>query len=333
MLPNSTTISIALCTYNGERFLQEQLDSLAAQTRLPDEVVVGDDGSSDDTLSILQAWSETAPFPVRIVVNAKNLGYARNFESTLQRCQGKIVFLSDQDDIWLPDKIETMVQRFQESDQIQAVFCNASLVDQNRQSMNRDLITYTRPWQYCREPAYMGLDAREEIAIYGCAIAVRKSLIDQIFPMPPHPKWGHDVWIYIMARYFGEIAIEPRPLFLYRIHGQNVSTFLYPWQQSIWESWYYREGAYLSKLYEEKRLELIERLQTLPDSNRKRQHLKYLFLQQRHGANRRKIQNRLIIFFPLALVELLSGRYFQFPQAWKSFIYDLKEGLHNLWRR
>ena len=326
-------ISVALCVYNGEKYLQEQLDSLAAQTRLPDEVVVGDDRSCDRTLEMVRQWARTVPFPVRITVNEKNLGYARNFESVLLRCKGKIIFLADQDDVWLPDKIAVMARRFQQSPSVQAVFCNAELVDQGGQSMNLDLVSYTRPWQYCREPAYLGLDAREEIAIYGCAIAVRKSLVEQIFPMPPNPKWGHDVWIYVMARHFGEIVIETKPLFLYRVHGNNVSTFLYPWQQAIWESWYYREGPYLNRLYEQKRQELIERLQDLPDSDRKRRHLRYLLLQRRHGGARRKIQERIITGLPLALAELVAGRYHQFPQPWKSLLYDLKEGFLNLWRK
>ena len=95
----SSTVSVALCTYNGERFLQEQLDSIAMQTWTPDEVVVGDDGSSDSTLEILERWKQSVPFSVRIERNERNLGFAKNFESTLSRCTGDVVFLCDQDDV------------------------------------------------------------------------------------------------------------------------------------------------------------------------------------------------------------------------------------------
>lgn len=99
-------MSIAMATYNGARYLREQLDSFAAQTRLPDELVVCDDGSSDDTLNILEEFARTAPFQVRIFRNDVNLGYAQNFARALERCVGDLVFLSDHDNVWFEDKID-----------------------------------------------------------------------------------------------------------------------------------------------------------------------------------------------------------------------------------
>ena len=101
-------ISIALCTYNGEKFLREQLDSFSVQTRLPDEVVVGDDCSTDRTVEILEEWAKTAPFRVEIVRNPQNLGYEKNFEQTMLRCTGDVIFPSDQDDVWLPEKLSRL---------------------------------------------------------------------------------------------------------------------------------------------------------------------------------------------------------------------------------
>ena len=101
-----TTVSIALCTYNGERFLDAQLTSLAEQSHRPDEVVICDDDSSDGTLGIIQAFADTAPFKVRVFRNSQNLGYVKNFEKAVSLCQGDVIFMCDQDDVWHPEKIE-----------------------------------------------------------------------------------------------------------------------------------------------------------------------------------------------------------------------------------
>lgn len=102
------TISVALATYNGERFLQEQLNSLAAQTLLPCELVVGDDGSTDGTLDILERFAKTAPFPVRIQCNPTNIGYGQNFLQTATRCRGHWIAFCDQDDVWDYNKLSSL---------------------------------------------------------------------------------------------------------------------------------------------------------------------------------------------------------------------------------
>jgi len=101
-------LSVAMCTYNGEQYLQEQLDSIIAQTRLPNEVVVCDDGSTDATLQILDEFQETAPFPVRIYRNGTRLGPTKNFEKAIKLCSGNVIALSDQDDVWMPHKLERL---------------------------------------------------------------------------------------------------------------------------------------------------------------------------------------------------------------------------------
>lgn len=104
------SISIAMCTYNGERYLREQLDSLSRQTCRPLELVICDDGSTDKTLQIIQDFTATAPFPVYLHVNPTNLGYADNFLKAAGLCQGEWVAFSDQDDVWMPEKIERVEQ-------------------------------------------------------------------------------------------------------------------------------------------------------------------------------------------------------------------------------
>lgn len=116
------TVSLALCTYNGEKFLLEQLQSFLAQTRQPNELVVCDDVSSDRTLEILNEFAQCAPFPVRIFVSDMTLRSTKNFEKAIGLCEGDIIFLSDQDDVWFPDKLARMLTIFEEDAGVGAVF-------------------------------------------------------------------------------------------------------------------------------------------------------------------------------------------------------------------
>ena len=104
-------ISIALCTYNGDPYLSELLESLAGQDFRPCELVVCDDGSTDSTLSILNEFEHVAPFPIRIFNNTENLGVIKNFEKALSLCTGDYIAPCDQDDIWQPEKLERLVTR------------------------------------------------------------------------------------------------------------------------------------------------------------------------------------------------------------------------------
>lgn len=318
--------SIALCTYNGEKFLRDQLASFAAQTVLPDEVVVGDDGSSDATLEILTQWAKTVPFPVRVTRNEKNFGYAKNFEAVIARCTGDVIFLSDQDDAWHPGRISQTLAVFAEKPEVGAVFCNADVVGEKDEPLGMDLVTYTRPWFRWREPGWLFPEAAdEEIAIFGCATAIRRTLAGLLFPMPDG--WGHDVWIYGFSRYFAEIAVIAEPLFDYRLHGENVSMKLGAEAYTAWRDAYFRDAVYLYRLYTQKRADIRQFLDTLPDSPRKSTRLAFLAAQEKHLARRAKIQHSPLRHAQLWLWEIFTGGYFRHPQAVKSMLFDLKEGL------
>ena len=97
-----------MATYNGEKFLEQQLQSLSKQTRLPAELVICDDTSSDATVDIIKRFSETAPFPVKLVVNEERLGWRGNFLKAASLCVSEYIAYCDQDDIWLPEKLATV---------------------------------------------------------------------------------------------------------------------------------------------------------------------------------------------------------------------------------
>src|SRR5713101_1538304 len=105
---NKMYLSVAMCTYYGARFLQEQLESIAAQTRLPDELVVCDDRSADGSVEIVRNFAKSAPFPVQLEINETNLGAIKNFEKAIGLCEGETIALADQDDIWKPQKLSRL---------------------------------------------------------------------------------------------------------------------------------------------------------------------------------------------------------------------------------
>lgn len=122
-------LSVALCTYNGETYIREQVESILNQTLPVDEIVVCDDGSTDETLSIIESFRENTSVDIRIYRNETNLGVCANFQKAVDLCNGDIIFLSDQDDVWHGDKVETVVGYFNLHHQKQVVFTDGQLID------------------------------------------------------------------------------------------------------------------------------------------------------------------------------------------------------------
>src|SRR5262245_56995621 len=138
-----TAVSIALCTYNGAKYLPQLLDSLFAQSRLPDEVVACDDRSQDETVAILNDFAAQAPFSARVLANGQNIGSEKNYEKAILYCSGEIVFLADQDDVWAPNKIERVISVFDEDYDVGMVFSDAEIVDDSLQPLGPNLSVST----------------------------------------------------------------------------------------------------------------------------------------------------------------------------------------------
>lgn len=146
-----------MATFNGAKYLQEQLDSFLWQTRLPDELVVCDDGSTDATPQILEAFRQQAPFAVRIYRNEANLGYIKNFEKALSLCMGDIIFLSDQDDVWFCDKVETMAAILAKRQDIFVLQTDMVLADKNM-----------IPSSYTQLGNILSMGQRADSFVFGC---------------------------------------------------------------------------------------------------------------------------------------------------------------------
>ena len=208
------TSSIALATFNGAAYLAEQLESFRRQERLPDELVVSDDASTDGTISVLEAFAAGAPFPVRIHRNPSNIGFAQNFSRALSLCTGDLVFLSDQDDCWFPNKIET-IESLAEVDERTQVFINdAELTDDDLNPAGVTKLSQIRSTRMA-----------DDAFVQGSCVAVRREFLQLILPVPPAP-WSHDAWIMGFARALGRARIVPETLQYYRRHSSNASAFV-----------------------------------------------------------------------------------------------------------
>lgn len=206
-------LSVALATWRGTAHLQAQLDSLAAQIRQPDELVAVDDASGDATPDMLVAFAAQAPFPVKVLRNPVNLGYAANFNRALTECTGDLVLPCDQDDLWFPDKLAKFEAWAYATPDAQIFACDTELTDGSLNPSGR-----TKRGQI----AAMGLP--QEAFVMGCCLSVRRAFLDITLPIPDEAK-AHDTWLVELADRFGLVDRRADVLQYYRQHGANTSDF------------------------------------------------------------------------------------------------------------
>lgn len=214
-------ISIALATYDGARYLPEQLASLARQTLLPHELVVGDDGSTDGTLAILEEFARDAPFPVRVHRNGRRLRVGDNFLAAGLRCEGEAIAWCDQDDVWLEGKLERCAEGL-EAGHV-AVVHATELVDDELRPLGR------RYPEIGRTQVVAPLAGDLRFMAQGCSQAFRAPLLRLVDPArrprllsAQYPQVSHDAWTYLLANATGSILLLAEPLGLYRQHGGNA---------------------------------------------------------------------------------------------------------------
>lgn len=207
-------ISIAMATYNGAQYIQEQLQSFVEQTRWPDELIITDDCSTDNTEAIVLDFAKVAPFTVKFYRNVQNLGYCGNFNAALMKTTGDLVFLSDQDDVWFPEKIEHMVNVAARNPKALILMNDAALTDEH---LNE--IGLTKVGQICSAGFSMNS------FVMGCCCVVRRELLNFCLPIPSKFQ-AHDSWLVRFALGLGARVFEPTVLQYYRRHAANESQFI-----------------------------------------------------------------------------------------------------------
>jgi glycosyltransferase involved in cell wall biosynthesis len=217
-------VSVALATYNGAQFIAEQLASLAAQEVLPCELVVCDDGSGDGTLEIVERFSATAPFPVRVYRNEQNLGFAENFLKAARLCEGEWVAFCDQDDVWLPIKIKRAVEAIERDPGLTLILQNAYICD-------GDLRHEGRLFPESSPPGIYRAGSRYGFWVWpGFLQTFRSDLFylasDKPLPAiyrPLYDSLPHDRWTCLLANAWGGFRVLGEPVALYRRHTTTVT--------------------------------------------------------------------------------------------------------------
>ncbi len=213
-------VSVALCTYNGARFLDPQLDSFATQTRLPDELVVCDDGSTDDTVTILERFKNRAPFPVRIFRNETRLGSTKNFEKAIGLCTGDLIATSDQDDVWLPEKLALSQAALADDDGCGLVFSDADVVDDDLRSSGHRMWDAVHFGRLARRRVRKGRGFEvllRQWVVTGATMMFRVDYRPCILPIPDN--WVHDGWIAFVIGAMARVGSVECSTMKYRQHA------------------------------------------------------------------------------------------------------------------
>jgi glycosyltransferase involved in cell wall biosynthesis len=212
-----------MCTRDGERFVGQQLASILEQGRLPDELIVFDDASSDGTVEIVERARRDAPFPTKVVRNASPLGVTGNFAAAIAAATGDVVVLADQDDIWRPTKLARVARELERDGDAVAVFSDATLVDEAGSSLPGSLWGRVGVSRGARRRIEDGAVLEQLVrwkVVTGATLAFRSRLTPLLLPMPEGTL--HDAWIAVVAALTGRVVAISDPLLAYRIHAENV---------------------------------------------------------------------------------------------------------------
>jgi len=216
------SISIALCTFNGGRYLDNLLDSLLMQTTLPRELVICDDCSTDSTIEILNKFKSRAPFNVKIILNKERLGVIHNFEKALSLCKGDYIAPCDQDDVWSPEKLDTLITLLKQMEMKPGhgpyfAHTDIDLVDSQLKKMGISFLEH-QGLKPLDQRQYRTLLVQNYIP--GCSALFTRDLLEHALPIPEAAVM-HDWWLALIASIAGKIHYDPSRTVLYRQHADN----------------------------------------------------------------------------------------------------------------
>jgi glycosyltransferase involved in cell wall biosynthesis len=262
--------SIALCTYNGEKFIRQQIESYISQTILPDEIIVCDDGSTDNTLEIIRHVAQSNPeIKWRVIQNEAKLGTNKNIEKALGFCNGEIIFFSDQDDIWTREKVAQTILFFEKNPEYEASFSDALLIDDQDKELPNKLLDLT----FFKSNVRLHYDKDDLLywsillgnAMTGATMAIKRSAIRKVVPFQLNVgrRLWYDGWIGFCLMANNSVGYIDQSLTKYRVHaGQQVGVEMKedPFEQHVMRGEYQKE---LVKEYFQKYLGAFSTLHNL----------------------------------------------------------------------
>ena len=221
-------ISVCIATYNGEKYIKEQLDSILRQLTLNDEVVISDDASTDSTIKIIEGYKDHR---IRVINNPFEKGYSKNFENAIINAKGDLIFLSDQDDVWLSGKVSKMIKSLETSTM---VISDAELVDEKL----RDLKT---TYFSLRGGKAGFVNNLYKSRYLGACMAFKREIFKKLLPFPQRQfLCPHDYWLTLVGEFYYKIDIINEPLIKYRRHSDNASNGGIKSSKSIFQKLSYR---------------------------------------------------------------------------------------------
>lgn len=325
-------ISVALCTYNGEKYLREQLESIFQQTLPVHEIILCDDGSKDRTLDIAKEFIGRKSIDFQIFSNEKNLGSTKNFEACALKCTGDIIFFADQDDRWLPNKVNRTLEMFDMHPEWQAVFSNAEIIDSNGKQKGKtsfESIEFTEKAQENWRAGKAFDILLRGYVVTGATLAVRSKVIDKLFPTPDlFPELIHDGWAAMYLAAFNQIGFTNECLIEYREHeSQQVGFRPNLNNVSIWNRLTRGTEAKLEKvlpkLQKAKALnEYFSKNELFPENVRNKIFNRYKHFEFRYNLPK----NRILRIVPI-FEKLVSGSYKtnEVGKWWRTVLGDIFE--------
>lgn len=204
--------SVCLATYNGSKYIEIQISSILKQLNQNDEVIILDDASTDDTLKLIYNFRDSR---IRMIRNPINIGVVKTFERALNKANGDIIFLSDQDDIWLPNKVQKIIEVFQKYPDITLVLGDAQIIDSEGQVTANSFFNIRG--KFVADPLSNFIKSK----YHGCTLAFRREMLEVFLPFPSDTPM-HDIWIGIVNGIYGKAFYIDEPLIQHRRHSSNT---------------------------------------------------------------------------------------------------------------
>ncbi|SEF19845.1 glycosyltransferase family 2 protein [Variovorax sp. NFACC27] len=321
-------VSVALCTRNGARYLPDQVRSICAQEPPPQEIVLSDDGSTDDTLAVvrdtLAQCGMADRIALRVFSNSPPLGVTRNFEQAVRACSHDLIALCDQDDVWHPGRLARMVAQFEARPDLLLLHTDARLVDGDLKPLGSTLFhaLEVRPAELeaiASGEAFGVLQRRNLVT--GATTMFRKTLLDAALPFAP--EWVHDEWLAAVAAATGRMDVLPEPTIDYRQHGNNqIGARRLTLSEKVAKAFVARGDKHVARL---RRAEaLLQRLEQLGGRVRAG-----CLDAQRDKVAHQRFRAGLPAARPLRLLPILleaaRGRYARFGRGKQAIVQDVFE--------